>query len=322
MSLSLQKEVDIPVIDISQFPLDYWEGGDGLNKLHHHSMAATVREACKELGFFRLVNTGIPTELLQNVENVIHELYAMPAEAKERAVTSNPVQSYMRSLSQETFCLMKMPHSDSLQQLTYKIWPDKGNLMFSETIGTYTLAMADLQQKINKIIIASLGLDVTTFFHSDFEDCEAYMRLSRYSSNGKFTEDEGALFEHTDLACFTILCQTNEGLQIRTKEGKWLNVKPIASSFVINAWTNRRFRSAEHRVVFRGWTDRLSIAWFVHFPYDKEIWAPAGFVDDNNPRYYRPFTFSQFKHYFDKNFRPKGINLLNLIDSYAGIPTV
>ncbi|XP_059066451.1 2-oxoglutarate-dependent dioxygenase DAO-like [Cryptomeria japonica] len=312
MSLSLQKEVDIPVIDISQFPSDYGEGGEGLNKLHHHSTVATVRDACKELGFFRVVNTGIPTELLQNVENVIHELYAMPAEAKERAVTSNPVQSYMRSLSQETFCLMKMPRSDSLH----------------ETIGTYTLAMADLQQKISKIIIASLGLDVTTFFHSDFQHCEAYMRLSRYSSNGRFTEDEGALFEHTDLACFTILYQTNEGLQIRTKEGKWLNVKPIASSFVINvgdslqAWTNRRFRSAEHRVVFRGWTDRLSIAWFVHFPYDKEIWAPAEFVDANHPRYYRPFTFSQFKHYFDKNFRPKGINLLNLIDSYAGIPTV
>ncbi|GLJ41119.1 hypothetical protein SUGI_0851760 [Cryptomeria japonica] len=324
MPSSLEIEVDIPVIDMSQFPLDCEEGG-GLDKLQNHPMVATVREACIEWGFFRVVNSGIPTDLLQSVENISEELFAMPAEAKERATTSNPPESYSRSSLKESFCILKLPHSDSVKELSYKIWPEKGNQKFCETIGTYTFAMADFQQKISKLILASLGLDVKTFYRSDFQDCLAYMGLLHYFSNGKSTEEEEALFAHTDLTCFTILYQVEGGLQVRSSEGKWLNIKPISASFIVNvgdclkAWSNRRFRSAEHRVVYKGWKDRLSVPWFVHFPYDKEIWAPEELVDDYHPRRYRPFIYSQFRHDFYSNLRSTEHNLAAFLDSYAGV---
>ncbi|KAH9319378.1 hypothetical protein KI387_021147, partial [Taxus chinensis] len=196
-----------------------------------------------------------------------------------------------------------------------------------ETIGTYTLAMADLQRKMSKIILASLGLDVKTFYHSDFEECTAYMRINHYWSDGKSTDEEAALFAHTDITCFTILYQDDEGgLQIRSDEGKWFNVKPVSNSFIVNvgdslkAWSNGRYRSAEHRVVYKGWRDRISVPWFAHFPYDKEIWAPAELVDDEiHPRRYRPFTFSQFRRDFLLNLLSKQKNPVTFVESYAGI---
>ncbi|GLJ41142.1 hypothetical protein SUGI_0852130 [Cryptomeria japonica] len=84
----------------------------------------------------------------------------------------------------------------------------------------------------------------------------------------------------------------------RTLRGVWLNVKPLSHSFVVNlgdsikAWTNSRYRSAEHRVVCKGWRDRMSIALFSYFPQETEIWAPEELVEDNNPRRYKPFILS------------------------------
>ncbi|GLJ41125.1 hypothetical protein SUGI_0851920 [Cryptomeria japonica] len=42
--------------------------------------------------------------------------------------------------------------------------------------------------------------------------------------------------------------------------------------------------------------DRMSIGFFTVFPEEREIWAPVELVDDDNPRRYKPFIFSHFKH--------------------------
>ncbi|KAH9325286.1 hypothetical protein KI387_005464, partial [Taxus chinensis] len=102
-----------------------------------------------------------------------------------------------------------------------------------ETVMAYALGMAELQRKISFIIIASLGLDVETFYHSDFEKATSYMRVHHHYSEGKFAAGEEALFGHYDPNCFTMLYQDiGGGLQIESKEGKWVDAKP--GSLVIN----------------------------------------------------------------------------------------
>lgn len=70
-------------------------------------------------------------------------------------------------------------------------------------------------------------------------------------------------------------------------------------------------------MVQKGWTDRISLACGVHFPGDKEIWAPPQLVDDHYPRCYRPFTLNQFRRAFLENVDAKGET--TLIDRYAGL---
>ncbi|GLJ41176.1 hypothetical protein SUGI_0852490 [Cryptomeria japonica] len=178
MSSSLQfhlepivSNVDLPVIDLSKFPQDLDD--EELSHLRDHPMLDKLREACIKWGFFRLVNHGISVELLEKVQKVSRGLLSMLTEAKDRATTRNPLDSYSRKPNFETFSLLDSSNSESLEQMCLKIWPE-GNPSFCETMVTYGLCDSNLAQKITKIILASLGLDANALYHSPksaFQNC-------------------------------------------------------------------------------------------------------------------------------------------------------
>ncbi|GLJ24152.1 hypothetical protein SUGI_0460770 [Cryptomeria japonica] len=321
MSLQTSVEkIDFPVIDISQFPYEF--DGEDLNHLEDLELIWKVREACKEWGFFFIVNHGIPEDLLEDAMSQIQQLCAMPAEVKARVSTSSYRALPPWNLS---FDLHNLPHLDSVQQMSNKVWPQDGNPNFCEKIGTYGMRMHDLSRKITKIILASLGLDFSTFFHSDFEKCTSSIRINSYSSNGNSMEEE-ILHSHTDTGCFTVLYNDNqEGLQVLSKQGKWLDVNPLPHSFVINvgdslkAWSNGRCHSSGHRVVYKGWKHRISVATAFYFPNDYKIWAPAKLVDENNPRLYKPYIFSEYRLNYGVVMFSKEANLVEFLDVFAGI---
>ncbi|HSB60104.1 MAG TPA: 2OG-Fe(II) oxygenase family protein, partial [Vicinamibacteria bacterium] len=89
---------------------------------------------------------------------------------------------------------------------------------------------------------------------------------------------------------FTILSGEDVpgGLQVRTRDGRWIDVATSPAQFVVNIgdllmrWTNDRWLSTPHRVVNppdpSGAGARLSIAFFSHPNYDTlvECLAPPG----------------------------------------------
>ncbi|GLJ41138.1 hypothetical protein SUGI_0852080 [Cryptomeria japonica] len=314
-------EVDLPVIDISEFP-EHFDGED-LSQLQYHPVLAKLRNACKEWGFFQVVNHGIPVDLLEMAENVCRDLLAVPTEVKERVLTTgNVLKTYYRGPNLEGFRLPGSTNQASVEKLRVTIYPE-GNPIFCQTIVAYSLSVSNLANRITKIILASLGLDANAFYHSYFEKCSSVLRINGYSS-GKISIGEEALLPHTDFNCLTILYQDDVGgLQIRSQEGEWLNIKPLSHSFVVNvgdslkAWSNGRYRSAEHRVVYKGWADRMSIAFFTVFQDETEIWAPMELVDDDNPRRYKPFLYSDLQKEImtDKGNKEKS----SALEKFAGI---
>src|SRR5438094_632923 len=87
---------------------------------------------------------------------------------------------------------------------------------------------------------------------------------------------------HTDYGGFTILSGEDVpgGLQVRTRDGRWVDVATTPTRFVVNIgdllmrWTNDRWLSNMHRVVNPPAGDgrpRLSIAFFNHPNYDVTI---------------------------------------------------
>ncbi|KAH9288974.1 hypothetical protein KI387_033091, partial [Taxus chinensis] len=221
-------EFNLPQIDISQFQ----QGIQG-DHIQYHAELAKLREACKEWGVFRVVNHGITPELVQEVVSVTQDLLSMPAEVKDRVTTSNPTESYVRSPEFEMFYLLGMTNPDSIQEIALKIWPE-GNKNFCDAIGKFSLLLSDLWTKIIKSILASLGLDATKFYQSDFEKCKANFQINGYSSHGKCMGD--VVFpSHADVECLTILYNDEHaGLQFRSKQGKWFSIKPQPDSFVVN----------------------------------------------------------------------------------------
>lgn len=74
--------------------------------------------------------------------------------------------------------------------------------------------------------------------------------------------------EHTDYGNLTLLLQDDVGgLQVKTKDGIWIDIPPIPGALVINVgdmlegWTNGAYKAARHRVK-TSLKHRLSIAVF------------------------------------------------------------
>ena len=65
----------------------------------------------------------------------------------------------------------------------------------------------------------------------------------------------------------------------------------------LQMWSNGRYRSAEHRVVYGG-SERLSMAFFLDFPDKTEIRAPEELIDEKHPQKYKAVTFEDLKAYY------------------------
>jgi len=158
--------------------------------------------------------------------------------------------------------------------------------------------MMELSKRIIAILLNCLGDGFETeYLESEFSKCHGYLRINNYSppENSEQEETEG-LGMHTDMSCITIVYQDDVGgLQVRSKEGQWMNIKPSEGRLVVNigdllqAWSNGRFRSSQHRVVLKKPVPRLSLAFFWCFEDEKIISAPQEVVEDGEERIYKPF---------------------------------
>ncbi|VVA10083.1 PREDICTED: gibberellin [Prunus dulcis] len=90
------------------------------------------------------------------------------------------------------------------------------------------------------------------------------------------------------MSCITIVYQDEigGGLQVRSEEGKWMEIEPCDETLVVNigdsmqAWSNGKLRSSEHRVVLKQRVSRFSLAFFWCFEYEKVIYASQEVVAD------------------------------------------
>src|SRR5436309_2467979 len=110
---------------------------------------------------------------------------------------------------------------------------------------------------------------------------------------------------HTDYGGFTILSgeEVPGGLQVRTRRGRWIDVRTSPTTFVVNIgdllmrWTNDRWLSNMHRVVNPSPADtpnaapRLSIAFFNHPNYDTLIES----LPSQGPAKYPPVLAGEYR---------------------------
>ncbi|KAG9133115.1 hypothetical protein Leryth_026307 [Lithospermum erythrorhizon] len=109
------------------------------------------------------------------------------------------------------------------------------------------------------------------------------------------------LFKHCDPNLITILLQGDiSGLHV-FKEEQWLGVEPLPNAFVINigcqlqAISNGKFKSAQHRAVTNSENARTTIVTFIS-PDPNSIVEPAKALTDDgeNPPLYRAFQYKEF----------------------------
>lgn len=200
----------------------------------------------------------------------------------------------------------------------------------SEILQEYGTKMVELSKRITEAVVMTLGGGYEkNFYGSEFSKCDGYLRIVNYSphenSGGEEEEIEG-LGMHTDMSCITIVYQDEiGGLQVRSKEGKWIDINPCEDSLVVNigdlmqAWSNGRLRSSEHRVVLRRSVNRISLAFFWCFEDEKVIYAPDEVVGVGNPRLYKPFLCMDYLKFRESNEEGKFEKVGYNVKDFAGL---
>lgn len=306
---------ELPVIDLS--PL---QDGKRETKL---KVANRVAAACSEWGFFQFVNHGVPVADLDAVQEQARSFFEQPLELKQRAQnleTANASTVFGYGLNTTGYKYSGRPWIERFQCS----WSPKSNLReqaqrlldgqachdFSCAVEAFCTGAEGLARLTLELCALGVGLESDAFAQF-MNPCQSLARLNYYPACPTPDRTLG-LGAHTDPYTLTLLhqCQVG-GLQVN-KDGKWITVKPRRGAFVVNvgdnlqAWTNGRFKSVEHRAVLNDRIPRLSLAFFYAPPFETLISAPQELVRADRKRRYRSFTWGEFLDHLKKQNFEKG----------------
>ena len=146
------------------------------------------------------------------------------------------------------------------------LWPE--NLpQFKETLCAYQSEMISFARKLTRTFALALHLPEKSF-DDMVKRPEAGVRIVHYPRQEASRDDQNGIGAHTDVEYFTIITADTEGLEVLSKSGRWIKVKPIPGSFVVNIadcfmrQTNDFFVSTVHRVINESGRERYSVPFF------------------------------------------------------------
>jgi isopenicillin N synthase-like dioxygenase len=257
----------VPVIDLTHF-ID----GEGAPD----ATVKTIREACKNVGFFQVVGHGIDPALFQGVLSMMGALAGLPDDvlATLESPTGHPFRgvSTRRSDSGDVFVrrLQVNRFEDPAHAIAQgvparyadyfhpNVWPDQIESL-RETWEAFFSATRNLGRQIMSLLALALELP------RDYFDAALQLDVSTMSANYYPAQEilstpgnpKVILGEHEDSGVLTVLSQSGDytGLQLKTVDGDWIDVPVVANSFVINIgdllarWTNGKWTSTTHRVI-------------------------------------------------------------------------
>jgi len=295
--------MEIPVIDFGTFV----NGTSEERKAVSNELIGHV----KEYGFVYLKNYGLSNELVQKMFDLSKNFFQKPVDYKKTVKKSH-----------ETFCGYDGMEEESLStdrpgdlKESYMIkrcgtpWPSDWP-QFKEFILAFHRQVYDLGLEVLRSF--SIGLDLKeNMFDDKFSNGEVtLLRLLHYPPLPQsIKEKQIRCGEHTDYGALTLLFQdTNGGLQVRHRNGEWINAPYIPGTILINVgdvmemWTNGTLISTEHRVVNpednRKEVSRYSFAFFFDPDLQTEIKSLDEFVSESIPAKYATKTFKD--HLFGK----------------------
>ena len=292
MSVSAPIPSSIPVVDLGK-PLE--------------RQASEIDTACRTIGFFAIVNHGVPTEVADAAWADATAFFDRPLEEKMAVAFPEPGYPYgyspvayetlaaslgagglpdlKESLAVGPDCLGPPPgrieHPDERWIRSPSRWPEQPATLH-ESWTRYFRTMSELSARLLGVMAVALRLAPDHFEplidrHTSAMRALHYPALTTTPAPGQLRA--GA---HTDYGTLTILrTDAVSGLQIRSGE-RWRDVPPMRTGFVVNLgdsmaqWTNDRWRSTLHRVVApagaeRGAPARQSFAFFHMANWDAVI---------------------------------------------------
>ncbi|EOZ0490355.1 TPA: isopenicillin N synthase family oxygenase [Pseudomonas aeruginosa] len=269
----------LPIIDIAALA--------GSDPAARRSVAVRIDRACREQGFFYVVGHGVEAQLVERLERLARQFFALDETSKLRwrmelggrawrgyfplggELTSNR-PDWKEGLYLGSELDAEHPEVRAGTPLHgANLFPEVPGLR--ETLLEYLDATTRVGHRLMEGIALGLGLEADYFAARYTGDPLILFRLFNYPSQPvpEGLDVQWGVGEHTDYGLLTLLHQDAiGGLQVRTPQG-WLEAPPILGSFVCNLgdmlerMTGGLYRSTPHRVARNtSGRDRLSFPLF------------------------------------------------------------
>lgn len=267
---------DLPVLDLGR--------GD---------VADAMRAACREHGFFYVVNHGVPEQLLADLEAASRRFFAFPTERKLEIAMQHGGRAwrgYFRvgdeltsgrpDLKEGLYFGSELP--DDHPEVRAGT-PMHGRNLFPDFVPELRSLVLDsmaayqsVGHRLMELLALSLSLERSYFADRYTKEPLELFRIFHYPPAPPPTDGWG-VGEHTDYGVLTILRQDEVGgLQVKTPGG-WMDAPPIAGSFVCNIgdmldrMTGGFYRSTPHRVRNESGRSRLSFPYFFDPNFRAEV---------------------------------------------------
>lgn len=227
-----------------------------------------LHNACKEWGFFQVINHGVPETLMNMVIEKAGEFFELTDEEKkdfEDKDVREPIRygTSFNTKKEKVFCWR-----DYLKLIVHPEFhsPNKP-LGFSDVLLEYTKRTREVARGLLSGISMSLGLD-----HSSIEKAlklESSLQICIVNLYPPCPQPNLAigLPPHSDHGLLTFLIENGVGgLQLK-HNGQWVNVnRTLPNSFLVNTgdhleiFSNGKYKSVEHRAVVNNAFTRISVA--------------------------------------------------------------
>ncbi len=266
---------------------------------------ADLGRAVRETGFFLLANAAVSEDLRAKVFVLGDAFFGQPEDAKARlSILDTPHfrgwgkpgdesldETRPEVDSKETFNIGLDLASDEPRVLAgepfrgVNRWPDIPG--FADTMLAYYNACHVQALGLLSVMAEDLGLP-RDHFDALFVDPLSAMRLLHYPAASGQQNEIGA-GAHTDYGAITLLLTDGEpGLQVKPRDGDWMDVPHVAGAFVVNIgdcmmrWTNDIYVSTPHRVLPPK-RRRRSVAFFCEAHPDTVVAALPGTGEPKYP---------------------------------------
>jgi isopenicillin N synthase-like dioxygenase len=282
------------------------------------AFAQRLGHSFEDYGFAIVADHGIPDALIARAEEKAKAFFALPDAVKRQYLISGGGGA--RGYTPFGIETAKGAKAHDLKEFWHvgrdlppghpfrnhmgdNLWPAEVD-GFKETFQELYAAFDEAGLKILKAIARYLDVD-EEYFADSVRDGNSVMRLLHYPPIPEPTGAHIRAGAHEDINAITLLLGAEEaGLELLTRDGRWIPVSPRSGELVVNIGdmlqrlTNGVLRSTSHRVVNpapdRASHARYSMPFFLHFRSDFLIEALPGTVPAGEQPKWPPITADDY----------------------------
>ena len=280
--------------------------------------AQKLGRSFKDYGFAIIAGHGIPEELIRRAEAKAKAFFALPEEIKRKYLVAGGggARGYTpfgietakgakaHDLKEFWHVGRDLPEGHKFRDhMPDNLWPDEVpsfKATFQELYATFDRTGLGILRAIARY----LKID-ENYFEDAVRDGNSVLRALHYPPQPQPTGEHIRAGAHEDINAITLLLGAEEaGLELLTKDGRWIPVSPRPGELVINIGdmlqrlTNGVLRSTSHRVVNpapdRASHARYSMPFFLHFRSDFLIEALPDTVPTGEEPKWPPITADDY----------------------------